>query len=79
MASSVKTWAVQLCRSMNTVDLDRKAFAEALDRHLQDRSASEFAESANVSPQYVSDLRKGRRVPSRCFLEKVIRATARQL
>ena len=61
---------------MDTLAERRKEFSKVLNIHLESESAVDFAESVEVSPQYVSDLRKGKRAPSRDFLERIMKAKA---
>lgn len=49
------------------------AFAKDLDTYLHNgTTAKVFAQQLSVSPQYVCDVRKGRRRPSPAFLERIV-------
>lgn len=60
-------------RALNKVIAAQTAqatFASVLNTHLKDNNASELAEMVDVSPQYLSDVRHGRRQVSAAVLER---------
>lgn len=71
-ASVLKHSAKKLLEVIQEAEMMKRDFSELLNTELEESSASDFATVIGVSPQYVSDVRKGRRSPGQSFLKKLI-------
>jgi transcriptional regulator with XRE-family HTH domain len=67
----IKVKAAQLKRSRALSDVDEAELRELISAFLGHGDAKAFAEDLGVTPQYLSDIRHGRRGFSEEFLKKL--------